>query len=524
VLALALFAAALFPASSPAPAVFGPVATLYWTGGEANGSIGWGSIYGKLVVSGVMYSGEGFPVDLTLDPPTKDIFWTGRTEAGVGAVRTGPLGSPNVASTLYESPSDGSLPSSLTIDRQGERLFWAQEPAGGGAWTIQTGAVDGSGASELTEVTGGPPRALRLDLSTLYWANGGKIESATISEPDIHTEVRSTPGEVRALALLHGTNLGSGRLFWIAQEGSDLTVYAGNVRGTDIQPLFEEKASALGGLMVWGETLYWTVDSAAGPGTVMLGDISGISSRVFEAGLGARSLALLTAPELLDKPWIRGANGQFGQSKVGQQLTCVAGNWASDEPEHSYYRSPGTVSWIWTHVDANGHEVIVGKDQTLTPEETGSYRCGVKGSNAFGSTGNIGSAAFHVDPATTPPPTVIREPVPVPQPPSAAPQTAPPPSNHFDSLVPRLDPATGTATLRLQVPGPGALSLSGKRVRAAHVRVGAAGVATLKVRPKPATRRQLVRHGNAQVKLVIRFVPDGGSPRAVARTITLRLN
>ena len=100
-----------------------------------------------------------------------------------------------------------------------------------------------------------------------------------------------------------------------------------------------------------------------------------------------------------------------------------------------------------------------------------------------------------------------------------------PPSNRVRVMALRLNTKSGTARLlRFQVPEPGVLSLKGKRVRAAKVEVGSAGVASLAVRPRPATRRQLGRRGRAKVKVVVRFAPDGGSPRSLARTLTLRLN
>src|SRR5690349_21452383 len=83
--------AALFPARSLAVPYFPPPPILYWTSGEANGSIGRGWLIGGVLEPREIYSNERFPVDLTLDPAADRIIWSGRTANEVGAVRTGAL-------------------------------------------------------------------------------------------------------------------------------------------------------------------------------------------------------------------------------------------------------------------------------------------------------------------------------------------------------------------------------------------------------------------------------------------------
>jgi hypothetical protein len=88
----------------------------------------------------------------------------------------------------------------------------------------------------------------------------------------------------------------------------------------------------------------------------------------------------------------------------------------------------------------------------------------------------------------------------------------------------------GTATLRVNVPGPGELSLSGKGVakqatgRQATVSktVTEAGVATLKIKPKGKTKKKLAQTGKAKVKVSVTFSPVGGTPNTEKHTIKLK--
>jgi hypothetical protein len=76
----------------------------------------------------------------------------------------------------------------------------------------------------------------------------------------------------------------------------------------------------------------------------------------------------------------------------------------------------------------------------------------------------------------------------------------------------------GTATLSVEVPGPGELALSGKTVKAAGARssIAATGAGTvqLKVRPRGKAKRKLSDQGKVKVTANITFTPSalGGAP------------
>jgi hypothetical protein len=97
-----------------------------------------------------------------------------------------------------------------------------------------------------------------------------------------------------------------------------------------------------------------------------------------------------------------------------------------------------------------------------------------------------------------------------------------PPSNSFSVAKVKRDRQNGTATLTVDVPGPGTLDLSGtgvKSQRAARVAraigarpVAAAGPVDLKLKAKGKARKRLRKHGKAKVKVAVTYTPTGGQP------------
>jgi hypothetical protein len=114
-------------------------------------------------------------------------------------------------------------------------------------------------------------------------------------------------------------------------------------------------------------------------------------------------------------------------------------------------------------------------------------------------------------------------------PPSTAPTN---PSNKFDFGGVKLNKDKGTATLSVQVPGPGTLSLSGKGIvgqrpaRLAHTvaekKVTKAGTVKLTVKAKGNAKRKLNGTGKAKVKAKVTFTPAGGTAKTERKRITLK--
>ena len=105
------------------------------------------------------------------------------------------------------------------------------------------------------------------------------------------------------------------------------------------------------------------------------------------------------------------------------------------------------------------------------------------------------------------------------------------PSHHFTIGSIRRNRRKGTARLNVTVPGPGALALSGKGVRAqqasgrgplAAKTVSAAGTVKLLVKAKGRKRAQLNDTGRVKLKVSITYGPTGGTPETQKRKLKLR--
>jgi hypothetical protein len=95
----------------------------------------------------------------------------------------------------------------------------------------------------------------------------------------------------------------------------------------------------------------------------------------------------------------------------------------------------------------------------------------------------------------------------------------PKPSNRFSFGKLKRNRKKGTAKLAVSLPGPGALSLSGKGV--VRQEKAGSGTMSLLVKAKGRNRRRLVRTGALKVKVTVTFTPSGGDPASQGRTVKL---
>jgi hypothetical protein len=150
----------------------------------------------------------------------------------------------------------------------------------------------------------------------------------------------------------------------------------------------------------------------------------------------------------------------------------------------------------------------------------------------FAGAGDVVQAKTVPKPGT-PPPDPEPEPEPEPQPEEGGSGGASdPPSggdaggdsvasadNSFTLGKARLNRRKGTATLAVEVPGPGLVAVDGAVPR--QQQAEAAGRVTLRIAPKPKARRVLNRLGSVRLRLTVTFVPQGGAPNS--RAVSLRL-
>ena len=106
------------------------------------------------------------------------------------------------------------------------------------------------------------------------------------------------------------------------------------------------------------------------------------------------------------------------------------------------------------------------------------------------------------------------------------------PSNAFSFAKLKRNKAKGTATLAVDLPGPGELALTGKGIvrqrpgaaaasRTAGRKIDSAGTVTLKIKSKGKKKGKLKRTGKVKVKAKVTYTPTGGKPRTNSKRITL---
>lgn len=151
----------------------------------------------------------------------------------------------------------------------------------------------------------------------------------------------------------------------------------------------------------------------------------------------------------------------------------------------------------------------------------------------FAGAGDVVQAKTVPKPGT-PPPDPEPEPEPEPEPGegdsdgSAGPQgggsggggdVVAPVDNSFTLGKARLNRRRGTATLAVEVPGPGLVAVDGSVPR--QRQADGPGRVTLRIAPRAKSRRILEQRGSVRLRLTVTYVPRGGQPNS--RNVSLRL-
>jgi YVTN family beta-propeller protein len=95
------------------------------------------------------------------------------------------------------------------------------------------------------------------------------------------------------------------------------------------------------------------------------------------------------------------------------------------------------------------------------------------------------------------------------------------PSNSFRFGKVKKNRKKGIAKLQITLPGPGALTLAGKKVRFVKAKAATAGTVTLTIRAKTKANKVLKRRHRLKVHFRVKFTPTGGSPSSKGKTLTL---
>jgi hypothetical protein len=109
--------------------------------------------------------------------------------------------------------------------------------------------------------------------------------------------------------------------------------------------------------------------------------------------------------------------------------------------------------------------------------------------------------------------------------PQPAASPSPPPgakaSNRFGFGNLKRNARKGTASLAVQLPGPGSVTLSGKGLVRQHAAALAAGRVELAVRARGGARKRLAARGQLAVSAVVSFTPTGGDAATATRRLKL---
>jgi hypothetical protein len=376
-----LIAATLLAVAS-APAAFG-TDRIFW-GNGATDTISYANLDGsggggELNLSGATPSE---PRGVAIDSTTGRIYWANQENATISYANLDGSGG---GGELNISGTTPSKPHGLAIDPAVGRIYFANDNN-----TISYANLDGSGGDQLdlSGATPSSPYGTAIDPATgrIYWANRvtNTISYANLDGSGGGGELNTdgtTPVDPHGVAIDHA----GGRIYWANADFTGFSIGYANLDG-----------SGGGGLL--------NVDGAAEHGAVGLA-IDPIQRRIYWGNLGDNVIPISYAnldgsgggnlnvsgatpyqarfPALLRTPSGTGAPQIAGGSRVGSQLACTRGEWASDLLDSFLYRAPQSFGYQWTR----GHTDIPGATgSSYTARAAGAYSCRVTAINQAGTT------------------------------------------------------------------------------------------------------------------------------------------
>jgi hypothetical protein len=459
---------------------------------HANDRVYWGNFDGD-VISYTNIDGSGSadlptpgavqdgPQGFSINPAMDTLYWA----------NYGPIGSGNSLGFARLDGSGGGTvpiqaglvggPHGTAIDPGANRIYWTNEQDN----TIRFANLDGSadGILPTTPATVNGPRGLALDLAggRIYWANhdGSQISYANLDGSgggDIST-VGATVDHPEGVALYNG------RIYWGNFAGPPSVISYANLDGSGGADLSTPGAtvSQPHGVAIDPSTqrIYWAnYGTPEGISWAKLDGSGGQDIPINNATLNGPAL-----PMLLEQPAAEKTPMVHGTAKPGSKLTCTRATWEPNVIVSQLYQSPQSVSHKWLE---NGHPLKGEDGNSLTVHDVAEYSCLDSATNAAGTTAKASDAI-----------------------------------GVFKLGRLHRNRHRGTAKLTVKVPGPGRLSLQGKKV--VKKRVGVAGASSalarkvkgghvkLLIKAKGKAKRHLDRTGKVKVKVLVGYrPPDGG--------------
>ncbi len=456
--------------------------TVYW-GEFGSGKIGFANLAGggggNLDVTG---ASADLVNGLAIDSAAGKIYWVNAAPPKVlfANLSGGGGGELNTAGATM-GPSSFLL--GLAIDPAGGRVYWANA---NGEDKISYANLNGTGGGDINTAgaTVDEPFGIAIDPAAgrVYWSNeSGAISYANLNGTggaDLNT-AGATTEEPSGVAI----DAAAGRIYWGNYDGQSIS-YA-NLNGTGGGNLNTAGATTEEpfGIAIDPPAgrIYWANEE---PGKISFASLSGSGG----ADLDTTPLTpdfpafpvLLKAPAPGTMPQVGGA------SKPGSTLTCAPATWASDLLESFLYRVPQSTSTQWLK---DGQPIAGATTTSLKASKVGSYACQGTATNHAGSTLQTSApvAVFKLGKA-------------------------------------KANAKKGTATLSVQVPGAGTVTLSGKKVAKQSRKRSPASPGTVKVtiKAKGKAKKTLAKKGKAKVKATVGFAPLGGSAANQTVKVTLK--
>jgi DNA-binding beta-propeller fold protein YncE len=372
----------------------------------------------------------------------------------------------------------------LAIDPAAGRIYWATN-----ANKISYANLNGSGGGDLdtTGATVEGPTGVAVDPATgrIYWGNAGgadRISYASLSGGNggnLNT-TGATGEEADGVAI----DSASGRIYWANYQDNKIS-YAGlngsgggdlNTTGATVDRPFGVAVDPTAGRIYWADEIGNKISFA---------DLNGSGGGDLDT-TGA-TLARPAFPALLKAPTAGAAPQASGRSKPGSILSCAPASWAPDLLESFLYRAPQTTSMQWLR---NGQPVGGVTIAPFAASAVGSYSCQNTATNQAGSTS----------------------------------QTSTPVAIFSLGRKAKPDRKKGTAILAVRVPGPGTVTLAGKRlVRQKGTRkADSTGTVRLFVRARGKAKKALGKKGKVKVKATVTFAPLAGTAASQTKNLVLK--
>ncbi len=472
---------------------------VFWTNGAPPNVISFASLDGS---GGGNLAMPGGGRGLALDLSGGRIYWAQGSPNNKISFAT--LDGTGVVGDLPTGAATVDNPAGLAIDPVARRIYWANNFGN----KISFASLDGSGGGDLPTglATLVNPDGVAIDLAArrIYWTNAGanKISHANLDG--------SSGGDLPTGAATVDTPRGpaidpvGGRIYWSNLNGISFASLDGSGTGGNLATTGASGPFPLG----------LAIDPAAG--RIYFANGNKISYARLDGTGGGNDLPTSGAnvnspsyPALVKVPNSTGAPVISGDSAPGSVLSCSQGLWASDLFGANLYQQLQSFTHQWSR---GGTDIAGATDSSYTADVPGEYRCAVTASNIAGA----GAASARSEPFV------------VTAPPSNGIGFEPPNDITFGKL--KRNAARGIATLVVNVPGEGELTVGGRGVASqrSSQRTGAQAKAvgppwqvSVKIKPTGRAKKRLTKKGKLTLKVTITFTPTGGNANTEAKRVKL---